>query len=804
MLAAALAVAPLPARSLLETVTTSERRDQQREGRVMVDLMQNLHYSARQFREIDSGEMIDAYLDHLDPENAIFTQPDVDRFHQRFERTLKSVYLVHGDDAPALEIADVFRAGVARQVEWARARLDRGFDFDVAETALPDDAPRARDAKELEMQWEKRLKEAVLLERLAGRTADEAIANVRKRFNQWGQDAAALTVTKARELFWESEINLFDPHSGYFAADSARDFKVMMSGSVSGVGLVVHMRDGLVSVASILPGGPADQIGSIQPGDEVVALAAGDAPQVPTRGLALNDIVERLRGAPGTALHVAFRPAAAAPVQEITLVRQDVVLAELRARGGLAAVDTDEGPIKVGWIELPEFYGATGDDTNTSAAQDMAELLGELQKRGAQAIVVDLRSNPGGGMSEAVAVASLFLPSGLVVATRDMEGKLELKNVSPHEPPYAGPLVVLTSARSASASEIFAGAMQFHRRAVIVGGSRTYGKGTAQAYLDLNHSPLRGTATGTWGMLRVTSERFYFPDGRSPQGAGAKSDVVLSMLEDPADKFEESERHALSQDTLALGRTEPATGAFRAVTSELLRQLGIKMQQRMSTLPEFKLAGRRQALAADLKKSSTSLRLADRIQELETFDAARETLRHELLALPPTFHPTLVDIALVRETRARHSQWVRARKPENADPKVGWMDRGTFCFDDESGELREIPLGSLPFREHVRSSAALAERFRSASGGPLTDAQMAEILRRLATMEQSTERQVEASFATAAPAGEPAAQRGISAVLRALADEDVTVRPPTVYDIGLRESLRIAADCAAPVSSAKP
>lgn len=769
----------------------------------MVDLMQNLHYSARQFREIDSGEMIDAYLDRIDTEHTVFTESDVERFHQRFGRTLKSVYLVHGDDAPALEIADAFRAGVARRVDWARARLERDFDLDVAEPTLPDDAPRARDARELEIQWERRMKEAVLIERLAGRTDKEAIATVRKHFNQWGQDAEALTVTKARELFWESEINLFDPHSGYFAADSARDFKVMMSGSVTGVGLVVQMRDGLVSVGSVLPGGPADELGMIQPGDEVVALG-GDAARVPTTGLALNDVVERLRGAPGTSLRIAFRRTASTPVQEITLVRQDVVLAELRARGGLADVESDSGSTKVGWIELPEFYGATGGDANTSAAQDMAELLGELQKRGAQAMVIDLRRNPGGGMAEAVAVAGLFLPSGVVVATRDMEGKVELQKVAPHAPPYAGPLVVLTSPRSASASEIFAGAMQFHRRGVIVGGSRTYGKGTAQAYLDLNHSPLRGTATGMWGMLRVTSERFYFPDGQSPQGTGAKSDLVLPVLDEPADKFEESARHALSRDALSIERTEPATGAFRPVTPERIAQLRVRAQRRMSTMPEFQLAVRRQALEAGLKKSGSNLKLVDRTQELETFDAAREALRHDLLALPTAFHPTLIEIAAVREARARHCQWVRARKPATAEPKVGWMDRGTFCYDDESGELREVPLGSLPFREHIHRSSALAERFSSASGITLANAQMADILRRLATMDQSTQQQVEACFAIGARGPDSAVQHGISAVLGALAEEDVTLRPPTVYDIGLRESLRIAADCADTAMPTKP
>jgi carboxyl-terminal processing protease len=795
-LAATLAAA-FPARAsdptpLLNSLTTTERLDHQRENRALVDLLQNLHYTDQQFRDVAANDMIDAFASQLDSAHLVFTEEDIKHWHQRFGRTLKGVYLVRGEEQPMFEIADQFRAAVAARSAWIDAKLAAGLDLSVADTPVGHDVGPAHDAAELDRRWEKELKAALLRQRLLGRDAADATKTVRERYQDFREEIDRLNATRVREAFWEALLGLFDPHSGYFAADTADEFGVMMRGGVSGIGLTLSKRHGRTVVGSVQPGSPADENGELQSGDEIVAFKSSDGSRTETADLTSRQATALLRGEAGTTVQVFFRRGADGPVRDLTLTRRDLVLIHDRARGARVTVQTDHGDLVIGWIHLPDFYHDGQDKATSSAADDVRQLVVQLTAAGAKAFVLDLRGDPGGAIVEAVGLAGIFIPTGTVVITRGSD--LKTKRQSVDKPAVATdlPLLVLVSKRSASASELFAGAMQFHRRAIVIGEERTFGKGTAQAYIDLNRLSLHPANAGRWGTLRVTSEKFYFPDGRSAQGTGARSDLVLPSVESDEDfEYEEQQPHALPADKLGGPPPARASGSFPVVDAELIRQLQAKLDARRATDPEFRLGANRLAFEKRLvEENDKTLRLEDAMTADRSLLVTREALRQETLALPRTVRSEPVEIALVREAKTKHEAWSRARRPADADGHVGWVARGAFHFED--GEtLREVWLGSLPFRERA-ADPSLVTAFNRASGKSLSAPDVEAALRRLALLETYYDGDVAKCFGTAEP--DAPAWRGIEAVLHELAVGEASTFSRFNHDVTARETLWTAAD----------
>jgi len=791
LIAGCLAAAPVP---LGNSLTTTERLDHQRENRALVDLLQNLHYSDQQFRDVDSSDMIDAYIAKLDPERLIFTEGDLKHWKLRFGRTLKAVYLLRGDEQPVYEIADRFRAAALDRCAWVEAKLAAGVDLTKGDAPLGRDLAPATDATELDQRWEKQLRATVLRHRILGRTAAEAAKVVREQYQDFRDEIERLNATRVREIFWEALLGLFDPHSGYFASDTADEFAVMMRGGVSGVGLSVARSHGRIKIVSLQPAGPADENGELEPQDELVALVDEQGKRTELAGLTASDVTTRLRGKPGTKLQVFYRRGDNGEVRNLTLVRRDLVLIQDRARGALATVATDAGKTTLGWIYLPDFYHDSQDGVTTSAAADVRELLTQLEAAGAQAFVLDLRGNPGGAIVEAVGLAGLFIPGGVVAITRGSDLKPKPQAVEKPVTATDKPLIVLISRHSASASELFAGAMHFHRRALIVGSERTFGKGTAQAYIDLNRLAFHPANAGRWGTLRVTSDKFYFPDGQSAQGTGAKSDFELPQPDVEDDfKFEEQLPHALRAEKLTDAPPPRATGHFATAEAAVVRDLAERSTARRSVNADFRVAADELAYAKHVHDApDKTLNLEQAVALDQTLLVARENLRREVLGLVDSVDSTPVEIAAVREAKSRHEVLARARKPTAADARIGWADRATFRFDD-AGTLREIPLPALPFRERAIEAQKLADVFNHASGQTITDATMAAVLRKLALLDTYSDAEIARCFTGEKP-GDPSTWRGIEAVFHELAIGESTTFSRLKYDVTARETLRIAAD----------
>lgn len=784
-------------------LTTTEKQQLQREARLIVDLLQNHHYSGRAFREIENREMIARYLQELDPRADFLVTDDIEFIHRRFDRTLKSVYLFRGDLQPAFEIFDLFADRVRTRLTWAERRLKGDFDLTQDETlAAPrNPSPSAKGAP-ADLHWERQLKNLVIHEILLGRTPPAAREEVARRFAQMGRRISASDSFAIRERFFDAVIRSFDPHSGYFSADSAKEFAIDMANAVTGLGLDLRKEDGRCIVSAVQPGGPADLHSTIGPGDTLLALAEADGPWIDAASRRLREIVALVRGEPGRSLRLAYRPQGSDERIEISLTVTRLVLPADRARGAVSEVPDDAGTgRRIGWINLPSFYaGGEGAET-TSAARDLRELIDQMTAQKIEGLVLDLRHNPGGALTEALAISQLFLPRGCMMLSRGPSGKLTEHKLKEAEPAYAGPLVVLTSGHSASASEILAGVLKFYGRAVVVGGATTFGKGTAQNFIELAKLPGIGAeGARDWGLLRLTYERFYQPDGRAVQRAGIASHIVLPDFDPPGFEREAALPHALPEESI----TPPASvnrpdAVPSALPAALLQSLRDRAAQDFQKLPEWDLWRKEQNYQqAQFARETYVLQLDARRKEwagvLTEFQALQR-VRRSLTAVAA--YPTRpLEIAGVQAAYAAHETRLRSLGESTRSPFLHRLRRTEFFVETDQGRLRGIPLDSINSTAFQGDAEALAEAFASAAGHPLPAADARRILEELGLLEHPSENTLleAVGLITGRSPSDPAVRSGTEALLRRLTELDGEMRRERAgLDIPLRESQRLAA-----------
>ena len=809
LLAASLPVSGAP-RPLETRLSRADRVTLQQEALIVIQLLQGYHYASRPFHELEAPEFLDRYLARIDSAHLFLTAADVEFIHRRFDRNLKAVYLFSGDLRPAFEIFDLFSARALARCDWVEARLQQPIALDRPGALAPDrdQAAWPADAAAADALWEQWLQLELGGELLDGRTLEQAVARARERNARFRARIVGADPLAVREQFFTCLLEFFDPHSGYFSRANADEFNIEMAGAVAGIGLDLRAVDGRFFVESVYPGGPCDQLGTVNPGDELLAIAEAAAAPKPLAGLRLREVVRLARGAPGSVLTLSVRPAGAAstPVS-IELTRSRIELPASHASGFLLHVPSGAGATPVGLIRLPAFYGSRpGDATETSMAADVRELLERFAARDARAIVIDLRDNGGGLMLEAARLAGLFLEGGPLVHSQGTDARPETLRDETPTAAFAGPVVVLTSRQSASASEAFAGAMQCYGRALIVGGETTFGKGTAQSYIDIrdltNVSP---ALQRLGGVARVTRQLYYLPDGRSPQLAGVASDIVLPTFVAPGDRTESQLPHALPATAIPPPEPMPVLSPRLAqLTPALLQTLRTRTAERLAALPEFAL---RQRWLAFYREVSGETALALPLEQRRQQAAARETQRNELRAerlrigAQSAFPAERIDLALVAAARDAHQSALRHRRTLGGEPCANRYDRGVFYHQAEGGPIRAIPLAALDLADCRAAAATLAEAWTTATGISLQVDQVKALLADLAHQREFPDPAVDLPALMRRQLAQPldgaALAAGLTAFVRAalVADGD-QLRDLPLLDTSLRESLRLAADWA--------
>ncbi len=565
------------------------------EASTLVQLLEAYHYNKDAVKSSDFPQLISDYMkEGLDPYRLFFTAEDEHAFRAKYGPQIETDLAYLGNIDAAFTIYRAYEERVQARTTWVFEELKRDYDFTTQETYAPDRSKSEfpANASEADELWRRRIKYELLQELLADKTPADAKAKVRKRYERMLKNVGDIEPFDVQEMFLSTFTRMYDPQSAYFSADTLKDFSIQMKLSLIGIGAVLGLEDdGYCVVKEVKPGSPADLSGQIHMNDKIVAVQQPGGETIEVIGMKLRRIVDLIRGTKGSKVILTILPhdaVDAGKTKLVQIVRDVIKLDEARASAAIYDLPGESGAtVPVGVITLNSFYGpsedSTATETKSTATQDVAELIGKLKAQGIKALVMDLRRNGGGLLSEAVDLTGLFIARGPVVQVRDSLGRLQVDSDTDATVSYDGPLAVLTSRFSASASEIFAGALQNYGRAVIIGDSTTHGKGTVQAVLEMkNFLPRPSQNAADIGAAKLTVQKFYLPNGASTQKHGVTPDITLPSIDDYLPIGESDLPHALMWDEI---KSVPFDG--HALARTFVQPLLTASRERQHTLEEF-------------------------------------------------------------------------------------------------------------------------------------------------------------------------------------------------------------------------
>ncbi len=504
---------------------------QQRTTIVINQALERFHYRKVSLDDDFAEQIFENYIEALDPNRSFFLQRDVDRFNRYMLRLDDD--LTRGKLDTAFDIFRLYRQRVDERVKYAVSLLDEGFDFDRKENYRFDrsEASRAESRADLDEIWRKRVKNDWLGLRLSKKEEEEIPDLLRKRYEGIARRVRQFDSDDVYQAFVNAYTQSLEPHTSYMSPSTSENFDISMRLSLEGIGAVLRAETEYTVVQRTIAGGPAKQSGQIQSGDRIVGVAQGlDGTMEDVIGWRLQDVVDKIRGPKGSVVRLQILPKSAASdgkTREVSIVRNEIKLEDQAAKSYVIDDMENAKGARIGVIEIPAFYRdfraeSKGKKDFRSTTRDVSALIADLKKEGVDGIVVDLRGNGGGSLTEATALTGLFIDEGPVVQVKDSFGKVEVETDPNPGIVYRGPLAVLVDRNSASASEIFAGAMQDYGRGIII-GEPTFGKGTVQTLIDLNRF-VPGNDDDL-GRLRLTMAEFFRISGGSTQLRGVVPDI---------------------------------------------------------------------------------------------------------------------------------------------------------------------------------------------------------------------------------------------------------------------------------------
>jgi len=572
VIALAISAQPVLAKSDAEQIAISVGR-----------LLEEGHYTHQPLTDEMSRKFLRTYLELLDFSHLFFTQQDVDALNAKYGTAIDDDILL-GNLKPAYEIYDLYQKRVDERVAKIKELLKQPPDYknDGTIELSRQKAPWPKDEAEADQLWRGRIASELLQEHLSEHPIEPGPQLVGRRYDRLAHNVHEEDKEEQIKLFLDALAQTYDPHSEYLSKADLKNFSINMGLSLVGIGAMLRTEDGYAKIESLVAGGPAQTDGRLKVGDRITAVAQGPAEYVDVRDMRLDKVVEMIRGRKGTHVRLLAIPADATDPSKrksVELVRDEIKLKDQEARADIIIKkDEDGNPLKLGWLTLPSFY-ADMDRHSKSTTRDVLALLKRLKKENIAGLVVDLRRNGGGSLEEAISLTGLFLKSGPIVQTKSSNGSIV---VSPDPDPgvaYSGPLVVLTSRQSASASEIFAAALQDYGRAVIVGDKNTFGKGTVQTILEIGrYTSLLGSRSQDDGALKLTIQKFYRVAGGSTQLHGVASDIVLPTLTDLPEFGEGALKNCLPYDEVPKARFTKWADAHSLFIDELKRRSQARIQ----------------------------------------------------------------------------------------------------------------------------------------------------------------------------------------------------------------------------------
>jgi carboxyl-terminal processing protease len=616
-----------------KAVATADSQDlspterQRRVSKLVSNVIERSHYRQSPINDPVSALVLDRFIEQLDSSRSYFLASDIADF-ERFRYQLDDA-VVDGQLEPVFAIFNRFqvrnRERVAHALELLKSEpdfaVDESFEFDRAK------APWAKTPAELNEIWRQRVKNDAVSLMLTEKTWAETRDILHKRYERVLKRTEQVTSDDIFEVFMNAFAHVFDPHSSYFSPRNSEEYRIQMSLSYEGIGASLQLVDDYVTVLNILPGGPAAVNGTLTANDRIISVGEGKTGKpVDVVGWRLDDVVQIIRGKVGTTVRLQILPAGAAPgssEKQLELIRNKVTLEAQAAQKEVRKVKRDDHELTVGVINVPSFYQdfeakSSGAKDYRSTTRDVRKLIDELKQEHVDSLIMDLRGNGGGHLTEATALSGLFIPGGPIVQLRETGGRVEVLDDPEPSIAWDGPLIVLVDRFSASASEIFAAAIQDYGRGLVV-GQQTYGKGSVQNLYPLDRYAL-GPEPG-FGQLTVTIGKYYRVTGESTQHRGVQPDISMPTAISTEEVGESTRESALPWD-----RIRPVDFGRETQLSQAVATLEHSHEERIAADPDFR------SLLADLdsfEKVRTQKKLS---LNLKTRVAEREQLEKERLA----------------------------------------------------------------------------------------------------------------------------------------------------------------------------
>lgn len=582
----------LAATTMFAQQLTGRRPGDSTTAKLVADMVARYHISHHKIDDAVSEQLLKRYLDQLDPQKLYFLQSDVDalqEYRHKLDDQVKA-----GDASFAYDTFKLYLERLGARIAEAQKLVDSDFDYTKDESMPTDykEMPWAKSTAEVQERWRKRVKYDLLTLRIDGTEPDKARERLRKRYHNIQTMMEQTDRVDILEMFLTALTQTFDPHSSYMSPKTLEDFQIQMRLSLEGIGAALRMEDGYTVVASVVPGGAAAADGRLKVGDKVIGVGQETGEIVDVVEMRLDRVVRLIRGDKGTKVRLQVKKADSDETRTIELTRQTIELHDSEVRGEIINLkDRFDGPdVRVGVINIPSFYrdfeGArAGNGEFKSTSRDVRKVLADFEKQGGvDAVVVDLRFNGGGALAEAIEVTGLFINEGPVVQVKEQDG-----SVKEHEDTDAGvvcdkPLVVICNRLSASASEIFAGAIKDYGRGIIVGDTTTHGKGTVQNVMPVSRQLFRFLdGDQDRGALKLTINQFYRVNGDSTQNRGVPSDVVLPSEIDHMELGESYLDNALAFDQIDAAPHD----AYGMTSGDVISALREASKQRIAKSEDF-------------------------------------------------------------------------------------------------------------------------------------------------------------------------------------------------------------------------
>lgn len=570
----------------------------------VTQFLNNYHYRKFVLDDSLSSKIWSSFIDNVDGSKAYFTKSEIESF-EKYRFSIDEAMLSGELDAP-FDVFNTYRMKYKSRHAYIKAFLKKPMDFTTNETYEVNrtTSPWAKDEKELDKVWDKIILSQALGLKLSGSTDSAIVATLSKRYDMYESRVVKWRAEDIFQTFMNSFTEIIDPHTSYMIPSSAAQFNIEMSQSLEGIGATLRNEGDYVMIVDVVPGGPLFKSGQGSKNDYIVGVAQGDEGEFQDIiGWLTDDAVKLIRGKKGTVVRLKLLPSDAPTGTEpklLRIVREKIKLEEAVAQGEIIDIKHDKKEYKIGVIDIPMFYrdfedARKGGDFQ-STTKDVKKFLLDFEEKGVDGVLIDLRNNGGGSLTEAINLSGLFIPDGPVVQRRTGRGKVDVESDTDKETVYAGPLMILQNRFSASASEIFAGAIQDYKRGVIV-GERSYGKGTVQQLVDLDqflNSPRQasrgkdnnGVSTGVgfeakerFGQLKLTTEKFYRITGNSTQLKGVEPDLALPSPFNADEMGESSQPTALPYDEVE----EAGFVKTNNINEKIISKLDSKFQSRLKS-----------------------------------------------------------------------------------------------------------------------------------------------------------------------------------------------------------------------------